>query len=316
LLLSLAAVKALIMKQPLDAGSAKRKVIDYCLRKGALCAGVADLHAINRVAPAGHRPADLMPKVKSVISIGVGGNTRGAWGVSAKAMSFFGSTEARGYKVAYGLAFYIEQTFGIPAVYCPPDMDSESGARIPFQSLKLHAELAGLGARSLAGDILLHPQFGYMYYASVFTELKLECDQPLAENPCPAPSCVAMYREVGKTPCMKFCPVQCLSGKIDEHGRQAEMYYDMAACAEMSQEFEALPKVLANALSQHDPRDLDDMLALESKMHFYKLSTGSGAMFGQCFECMRVCPIATKAPLADPIARGEAARANAGGPRK
>src|ERR1700738_4616897 len=135
------------MKRPVDAVLAKRKVLDYCLRKGALCAGMADLDAINRVAPAGHRPADLMPKVKSVISIGVGGNTRGAWGVSAKALTFFGSTEGRPYKIAYGLAFYIEHTFGIPAVYCPPDMDSEAGARVPFQSLKLHAELAGLGAR-------------------------------------------------------------------------------------------------------------------------------------------------------------------------
>jgi hypothetical protein len=45
-------------------------------------------------------------------------------------------------------------------------MDPELGARYPLQSLKLHAELAGLGARSLAGDILLHPQFGYIYYAS------------------------------------------------------------------------------------------------------------------------------------------------------
>jgi epoxyqueuosine reductase QueG len=297
------------MKKTVDAAAAKRKVLDYCLRKGALCAGIADLDAINRVAPAGHRPADLMPKVKSVISIGVGGNTRGAWGVSAKALTFFGSTEARAYKIAYGLAFYIEHTFGIPAVYCPPDMDSEAGARVPFQSLKLHAELAGLGARSLAGDILLHPQFGYMYFASAFTELFLAPDEPLKENPCPAPSCVAMYREVGKTPCMKFCPVQCLSGKLDEDGRQAEMYYDMAACAEMSQQFEAMPKVLAEAMHQHDPQDLDDMLALESKLLFYKLSTGSHAMFGQCFECMRVCPIATKAPLADPILRSEAARA-------
>lgn len=296
------------MRRPVDAAVAKRRIIDYCLRKGALCAGIADLNAINRIAPAGHRPSDLMPKVRSVISLGVGGNTRGSWGVSAKALTYFGSTEARGYKIAYGLAFFIEHSFGIPAVYCPPDMDSESGARIPFQSLKLHAELAGLGARSLAGDILLHPQFGYMYFASVFTELELEPDEPLKDNPCPAPSCVAMYRDTGRTPCMKFCPVQCLSGKIDEHGRQAEMYYDMAACAEMSQQFEAMPKILAEAIREHDPQDAEDLLALESKILFYKLSTGAGAMFGQCFECMRVCPVATKAPLADPILRSAAAR--------
>jgi hypothetical protein len=34
------------MKRPVDAELAKRKVLDYCLRKGALCAGIADLDAI------------------------------------------------------------------------------------------------------------------------------------------------------------------------------------------------------------------------------------------------------------------------------
>jgi hypothetical protein len=86
------------------------------------------------------------------------------------------------------------------------------------------------------------------------------------------------------------------------------MYYDMAACAEMSQQFEAMPKILAEAIREHDPQDAEDLLALESKILFYKLSTGAGAMFGQCFECMRVCPVATKAPLADPILRSAAAR--------
>ncbi len=42
-------------------------------------------------------------------------------------------------------------------------------------------------------------------------------------------------------------------------------------------------------------------------MLWYKQSVGSGGLLAQCFECMRVCPIATKAPLADPILRYEAA---------
>ena len=146
-----------------------------------------------------------MPRVKAVIAVGVGGATQGAWRVPAKALSYFGSTESPAYKIVYGLAFFIEQKFGAQAIYCPPDMDPEFGARYPLQSLKLHAELAGLGARSLAGDILLHPQFGYMYYASCFTEFALPPDKPLAENPCPAPSCVNMFRQEGRTPCMKFC---------------------------------------------------------------------------------------------------------------
>ena len=147
------------------ADGAKQAILDYCLRKGALAAGVADLDALQRIAPPGHRPSDLMPKVKSVISLGVGGQTQGAWSVPAKAMGYFGSTETRAYAIAYGAAFFIEGMYQTPAIYCPPDMDNEKGPRVPLQSLKLHAEIAGLGARSLAGDILLHPEFGYMYFA-------------------------------------------------------------------------------------------------------------------------------------------------------
>lgn len=287
-----------------DAAAAKAEIFEYAKRRGALAVGVADLAAIERIAPDGHRPSDIMPRVKSVIALGVGGQTQGAWSVPAKAMAYFGSTETRAYSCAYGLAFFIENRFGAPSVYCPPDMDNEAGPRVPLQSLKLHAELAGIGARSLAGDILLHPEFGYMYFASVFTELELPPDEPMAENPCPAPSCVDMYRKIGRTPCMKFCPVQCLSGRIDEHGRQAEMHYDMAACAEMSQQYESVPALLAEALAAEDAAAREDALFdPDNKMLWYKMSVGSGGLLAQCFECMRVCPIATRAPAADPIRR-------------
>ena len=292
-------------RQQIDPIEAKQSIIDYCLHKGALTVGVADLKVLESVAPNGHRPSDLMPRVKSVISLGVGGQTQGAWSVPAKAMGYFGSTEGSAYKVAYGAAFYIESKFKARAIYCPPDMDNEYGPRVPLQSLKLHAEVAGLGARSLAGDILLHPEFGYMYFASVFTELELSPDQPLAENPCPAPSCTTMYRQTGQTPCMKFCPVQCLSGTIDEEGRQAEMKYNMAACADMSEQYEALPSMLVKAAHAEVPEDV--LLDPDNKMYWYKMSVGSGGLLAQCFECMRVCPIATQGLLADPIRRAEAA---------
>jgi epoxyqueuosine reductase QueG len=290
----------------IDPEDAKQDILDYCLRKGALVAGVADLAALERIAPPGHRPTDLMPRVKSVISLGVGGQTQGAWSVPAKAMGYFGSTETRGYTIAYGAAFYIEGKYQKPSIYCPPDMDNEKGPRVPLQSLKLHAELAGIGARSLAGDILLHPEFGYMYVASIFTELELPPDQPMAENPCPAPSCVAMYRQIGRTPCQKFCPVQCLSGEIDDDGKQASMHYDMAACAEMSQQYEAVPAMLAEAMAAEDAGTREAALFdPDNKMLWYKMSVGSGGLLAQCFECMRVCPIATKSPQADPIRRSQ-----------
>jgi epoxyqueuosine reductase QueG len=289
--------------------AAKQAITDYCLRKGALVAGVADIDAVERIAPAGHRPSDLMPRVKSVIAVGVGGATQGAWRVPAKALSYFGSTESRAYKIVYGLAFFIEQKFGAQAIYCPPDMDPELGARYPLQSLKLHAELAGLGARSLAGDILLHPDYGYMYYASCFTELVLPPDKPLAENPCPAPSCVSMFRREGRTPCMKFCPAQCLSGEIDAAGKQASMHYDMAACAELTQQFETVPQLLREAIETDNPEEREALLLGErNKVLWYRMTVGNGGLFAQCFECMRVCPIATNAPLADPLKRAAAQR--------
>lgn len=302
------------MKKPrdIDPVAAKAAILDYCRRKGALAAGVADLDAIERVAPPGHRPRDLMPRVRSVIALGVGGQTQGAWAVPAKALAYFGSTETRAYKIAYGCAFFIEQKFGVRAIYCPPDMDPDGGPRVPLQSLKLHAELAGIGARSLAGDILLHPEFGYMYFASVFTELALPPDRPMADNPCPAPSCVAMYRATGQTPCMKFCPVQCLGGEVGADGKQKVMRYDMAACAEMTQQYETVPTRIIEAIRAESEAAREDALFdPDNKILWYKVSAGSGGWFAQCFECMRACPIATKAPLADPLLRGEAQRAAA-----
>ena len=294
------------VKIEIDPQEAKQSILEYCLKKGSLVAGVASVETLDRIAPEGHRPSDLWPRAKSVISLGVGGQTQGAWSVPAKALGYFGSTEVRAYTVAYGCAFYIENKFGKRALYCPPDMDTEAGPRVPFQSLKLHAEIAGIGARSLAGDILLHPEFGYMYFASVFTELELPPDEPMQDNPCPTTSCVELFRKSGQTPCMKFCPVQCLSGDIDEDGNQAEMHYDMAACAEMTQQFEAVPGVIADAIRATDEEEREDLLFdAENKILWYKMSVGSGGLLGQCFEFMRVCPIANQSPQSDPIRRYE-----------
>ncbi len=292
-----------------DIDAAKEDLLAYCRKRGALAAGVADVDHLERLAPPGHGPRALLPRVRSVISIGVGGGTQGAWAASAKAMSFIADTEKRAYKIAFGLSYYIESRYGQRAIYCPPDMDPEQGARVPLQSLKLHAEVAGIGARSMAGDILLHPEFGMMYYGSVFTEMALPADRPMAENPCPAPSCVSMYRQTGQTPCMKFCPVQCLGGSLDEDGRIEEMHYDMYRCAELSQQYESVPNIIADAVAAEDPVERDEILfGAENQVIWYKMAIGEGELLAQCYECMRVCPIATQAPLADPIRRAEAQR--------
>ena len=297
------------MTQAFDPTEIRSLVDAYCAKKGALAVGIADVGILERMSPPGHGPRTVMPKVRSVISIGVGGGTAGAWAANAKTLAYVGDTETLAYKVAFGLAFYIESTFGYRAVFCPPDIDPEQGARIPMQSMKLHAEVAGIGARSMAGDILLHPEFGMLYYSSVFTEMPLVSDGPMAENPCPHPSCVELYRKQGRTPCQKFCPAGCLSGTIDANGRTEESCFEADKCAEMSQQYEAIPGVLMETLKAKDP--LDQAMALygpESQAIWYKLSIGAGELLALCFECMRVCPIAQQAPLSNPLKRGLARR--------
>jgi len=109
--------------------------------------------------------------------------------------------------------------------------------------------------------------------------------------------------------------VQCLSGEIDADGKQVEMHYEMSKCAEVSEQYEALPRILGDAMAAQTSGQRDEILNdLDHSMFWYKMSVGSGGLLGQCFECMRVCPIATRAPLADPLVRGAAKRAEQGAP--
>jgi epoxyqueuosine reductase QueG len=267
---------------------------------------------VEKFAPVGHGPSELLPKVASVITIGVTGPTQGTWRAPAKVMTSVGANVGRIYRVAVGLSFHIESHYGYRSIYCPPHIDPEFGARLPMQSLKLHAELAGIGARSLAGDILLEPEFGLLYYGSVYTEMPLAADEPMADNPCPAPSCVKLYKESGQTPCQKFCPVQCLSGELNDDGTVAEMNFDMYRCAELCQQYENMPTMIERAFTTNDQLAREEMLyGAEAQSFFYKATAGVDTN-AQCFECMRVCPIATQGKGVDPIRRGAAAREAAG----
>lgn len=296
-----------------DLAAAKEELRQYALAHGAAAVGFADVDLVERFAPSGHGPRDLLPRARTVISVGVTGPTQGTWRTPAKVMTSIGTNVSRIYRVAAGLAFRIEGAFGYRAIYCPPHVDPELGARHPMQSLKLHAELAGTGARSLAGDILLHPEFGMLYYGSVFTEMALPPDAPLAENPCPAPSCVSLYRKTGSTPCMQNCPVECLSGSIDDKGEIAEMRFDMYRCAEMCQQYENMPTLIERAFETGDVLEREELLyGGEAQSFFYKATAGVDTN-AQCFECMRVCPVATQGPQVDPVRRGAIKRAAGGG---
>ncbi|MBZ0217903.1 MAG: hypothetical protein K8F25_15200 [Fimbriimonadaceae bacterium] len=293
----------------IDFDSARNELRTYAHSRGAAAVGFAEVDLVEKFCPPGHGPRDLLPRAKTVISIGVTGPTQGTWRTPAKVMTSIGTNVSRIYRVALGLAFRIEDTYGYRSIYCPPHVDPELGARHPMQSLKLHAELAGTGARSMAGDIMLHPEFGMLYYGSVFTEMPLSGDEPMKDNPCPAPSCVELYKQIGRTPCMTNCPVQCLSGSIDEDGNIEEMRFDMYRCAELCQQYENMPTLIERAIKSDNDLEREELLyGGESQSFFYKATAGVDTN-AQCFECMRVCPIATQAPQADPVRRGAVKRA-------
>ena len=88
----------------IDLAQAKEAVFTYAKKRGALAVGVASVEDVERIAPPGHRPSDVLPHVRAVISIGIGGPTAGDWFKPAKAFSFNGGSESVAYRIAYGLA--------------------------------------------------------------------------------------------------------------------------------------------------------------------------------------------------------------------
>ncbi len=126
------------------------------------------------------------------------------------------------------MADHIEREWSHYAVQAP---SLSVHGHAPPMSMMLAAELAGLGTRSFAAHIILNPEYGLLYYAALITTLPLTPDPPLAEPACPHPGCVAMYRRIGTTPCLRVCP-GCLFGTIGADGRIAVLGVLIASGAE------------------------------------------------------------------------------------
>ena len=72
------------MSVTIDPGEAKEAMRAYTQKKGVLAFGVVDVDLVEKIAPPGYGPRDIFPRAKSVISIGVGGGTQGAWAADAR----------------------------------------------------------------------------------------------------------------------------------------------------------------------------------------------------------------------------------------
>ena len=272
--------------------SAKEVLREQAKRAGAVVCGVAPAGAFDTHAPAGHRPADLLPNAKSVVVVGGAAPRAGDWiSASPWVLESMGTSD-RINAAARRIAQFIESDLGYYALFVPPGTASGNH---PFLSITLAAELAGLGSRSLAGP-LLNRDHGFLYYSAVITTCPLEPDAPEAEGACPAPACRTMWADQGTTPCLAVCPMSsggCLAGKL-ENGWPVRTGFDSARCNTRvhTHWIPGFQKVLEEALNEPDAERRKMLLYGDYFTRTLWAVTYSAQNMAQCFECMRVCPAA------------------------
>lgn len=277
-----------------DEVGAKERLRDVVTRGGALVMGIADAEAFGAAQP-GHRPTDFLPKAKSVVVFGGAQPRAGDWQSPNYQTMEVSSTTDRITGLGNKVAQSIEREFGYYALNVPPGVDQ---ARLPFIEIALAAELAGCGTRSLAGPVL-HPEFGFMYFGAVLTTMPMPVDGVMVEPVCPAPDCVEMWREHQTTPCMATCPIDdggCLGGSLDDDDKIKERRFDAPRCTARAEThwIPGFQKTLSVMFDEDDPERR--RMILNSSLFSRTLwsITYANVSQGQCFECMRVCPVGQK----------------------
>lgn len=217
-------------------------------RAGARVVGIAAASAFDAFVPEGHRPTDMLPGAKTVVVAGGDGPTAGAWRCPDNRVMEITGYDLRENVAVHAMADHIERAWSRYAVQAP---SLPVHGHAPPMSMMLAAELAGLGTRSFAAHIILNPEYGLLYYAALITTAELTPDPPLEEPACPHPGCVAMYKRIGTTPCLRVCP-GCLSGSIGADNRIAESTYNRERCHTRAQTYGigSLQKALGHARSR------------------------------------------------------------------
>ncbi|MCC7413197.1 MAG: hypothetical protein IT495_16395 [Gammaproteobacteria bacterium] len=281
-----------VEQQQAQTPNAEADIKNRALALGAKAVGIASVEAINEYAPGGYRPDDLLRGARSVVVIGGGEPTAGAWRAdSHRVLASVGYSRNAAASAARSLANYVEDRY---RYYAMPIPTGNKVGHYPYISLKLCAEQAGLGTRSLAGGIVLHPEHGLLYYNGFVTTMPLTADGPLPEPVCPAPSCVAMWEELGTVPCLASCP-DCLSGELS-NGRIHALRYRQDRCYARAQttSTDAFQKLLVEAVNEPDAERRKAILFGSHFSRTVRSMAYSSELSAQCFNCMLKCPFNLK----------------------
>ena len=266
----------------------EEEIKQFGIQQGADMVGIASVADINRYAPPGHRPDDILIGAKSVIVVAGRRTLRGGWR-SPDYRTQYHNRDFAGIRlgVVLAVAKFIESRYGY---YALADTPPAIGFN-PSLSFKLCAEMAGIGTRSLAGGVILNRELGLTNFYACVTTMRLIADGPLEEPVCPDPSCVKLWERRQTTPCLEVCP-ECLSGEL-EGGRIKWMRYDRRICSTRAHT-PSLKRLLLEGIKEPDLKVRRSML-LGSLSHDAMQATASGAVFAQCSECLRNCPICRRA---------------------
>jgi len=260
------------------------------IQQGADIVGIASVADINKYAPPGHRPDDILTGAKSTIVFSKR-SIRGGWHSPDYRTSYSNQTAADILpSIAIAIAELIESKYGY---YSLAEIPPSIGLN-PSLSQKLCAEMAGLGTRSMAAGTLLNRELGLLTLGVCITAMPLVADVPMKEPVCPHPSCVKLWERRGTTPCLKTCP-ECLSGEL-EGGEIKWMRYDRRICFTRAQTegTSTLLRTLLEAVNEPAPEVRRGIL-LGSFPRRVVEAIASGVVFGQCDECLRYCPICIRA---------------------
>ncbi len=287
----------------------EQEIKQAALQRGADQVGIAAVSRINECAPPGHRPDDILIGAKSVIVLAGRTTPRGAWR-SPDYRTHYNNRDFPRVRtgIAMAVAKFIESKYGYYSIgQVPPPIGFN-----PSLSFKLCAEMAGLGARSMAAGILLNRELGLLNFAVCITTMPLTADQPMADPVCPHPSCVELWQKHKSTPCLDVCP-ECLSGELE--GEMIKwMRYDRRICSTRAQNegMGALQRIVLEGTNEPDPERRKTIL-LGSFSRAVMEAVASGNVTGQCSECVRVCPIhreaqklTAKMPTAEQLTEGNA----------
>lgn len=271
--------------------TAEEEIKQLGIQRGAELVGIAKVSDINKYAPACHRPDDILLGAKSVIVFAGRQTTRGAWRSPAYE-SFFASLDFMRirYGISLAVAKLIESKYGY---YCLADIPPPVGLN-PSLSLKLCAEMAGLGTRSMAGGVVLNAKFGALNFAACVTTMPLKADGQIKEKVCPHPSCVKLWKKRRTTACLEACP-ECLSGEIE--GKKIKwMRYDRRICFTRAQTLNpgSFERMLLEASEEPDSVKRKSML-LGSFSRNALQALANSITSAQCAECLRNCPICLQA---------------------